>query len=172
MRFRETFTIATIVLGIFLQTCDSERILFFFGGGTYSHKSSTWPWLTKLANRSHEVTVISGIEKTPSEHPNIRDVVSKSLQKSMMAFVGGDRFQQREKGEEMDSMYRYTEITHHVCVNFLESLKEDLSVAKLVLNGTYDLIVVNAIFGECGQIFVHHLGTKSIIFDSTVMLPW
>jgi len=160
-------------MSFLFQDCWGEKILFFFGGGSFSHKNSAWPLVVKLAERNHEVTIISGVPKSSSTHPRIKDVVSKSLQDSINDSFGVDRFTARSEGKESDLMITYHPHCVKLCKDFLESLKTDKDTASHLFNTSYDLIIVNAIFGECGFGIGHYLEIKkTITYDSTMSLPW
>ncbi|CAG7827820.1 unnamed protein product, partial [Allacma fusca] len=52
-----------------IRISEGAKILFFFSGGTYSHKVSIWPFVAAMADRGHDVTFFSSFNKRPFEHP-------------------------------------------------------------------------------------------------------
>lgn len=154
------------------EWASGERILFFFGGGSYSMKNSAWPWATELADRGHNVTFLSAHTKKPTEHDGVQDVTAKTLKDVLEFSYGIDRFQQRQKKEEKDVGVKYSEWALSICETILLKSDDDSVLQKIIHEDSYDLVIVNVIFGECGFIFAAKYKAKTILFDGSVPLPW
>lgn len=55
---------------------------------------------------------------------------------------------------------------------FLTSGTDDKVLQDLIHKESYDLIIINIIFGECGFIFSAKYNAKTIVFDGSVPLTW
>lgn len=154
-----------------VSICSGEKILFFFGGGSYSHKHSVWPWVKKLSS-THDVTFLSGFEKSPEKHSKIRDLSSPILYKLMSKSYDVDRFQQRERGEHHSILTQYSKISIDICDTILLKSQNEPILHHLIHNETFDLVVINIIFGECGFALAHNYKAKTIVYDASVVLPW
>lgn len=83
-----------------------------------------------------------------------------------------DRFQQRERGESQNILTTYSSISVQICETVILRSEHDPILQKLIYNESFDLVIINIIFGECGFIFAHRYNAKIIVFDASVPLPW
>ncbi|XP_021955895.1 2-hydroxyacylsphingosine 1-beta-galactosyltransferase [Folsomia candida] len=150
----------------------AEKILFFFGGGSYSMKNSAWPWATELADRGHQVTFLSAHSKQPTKHGQIRDLATPTLVQLMGVLYGIDRFQQRKDHQEKDLLTKYSALSVEICETIFFKSQEDALLQDVIHKESYDLVIVNVIFGECGFVFAAKYNAKTILFDGSVPLPW
>jgi hypothetical protein len=162
----------TLTVVVSLPTVNSEKILFFFGGGSYSHKVSVWPWASELADRGHDVTFLSSHEKKPTNHSKIRDLPSKTLHNLMSKSYNIDRFLERERREEQNILHSYGKVSVEICDTTLLKSQNDSVLQELIHKGDFDLVIINIIFGECGFLFAQKYNAKVIVFDASVPLPW
>ena len=151
----------------------SANILFLFGGGNVSHKISIWPFVTALADKGHNVTFISSNEKKPTNHAGVTDVTPQLFKDFTAQTYESDRLQDRFDGNGWDIIdVGYDEISLAFCEATLKAYDDDPSFSNSMRTGNFDLIIVNFAFNECGYLLAHHLGTKYILFSSTIVLPW
>lgn len=164
--------LTTLITINLISTSSSDKILFFFGGGSYSHKHSAWPVATALAERGHDVTFLSSFQKSPSPNPKLRDLHSPTLQKLMSQSYDVDRFQERQLGRHLSILTTYAPTTLKICETILLNSSGDPILQDIIHNQNFDLVVINAIFGECGFILGHHYNAKMIVYDASIMLSW
>jgi hypothetical protein len=128
-----------------------------------------------LAERGHDVTFISGFEKSPSDDPShskIRDLSSPTLYTLMTKSYDVDRFQERERGDFKRMLTGYTQISTKICETTLLKSENDQVLQNLWHNETFDLVIINIIYGECGFAFAHRYNAKTIVYDASVTLSW
>ena len=156
---------------IFLPASEGARILFFFAGGSFSHKISIWPFATALADRGHHVTFLSSYEKKPWEHSGIEHLAPKTVVDLMANTFGVDRLADRRNSKEGLHFKHLFDVTYRTCVKVLNS-PDDTALNQVIYNGTYDLVINNCGMSDCGLIIAHQLKSKYIIFDSSLIMPW
>ena len=149
----------------------SLNILFLFGGGNVSHKLSVWPLVVELAERGYNVTFVSSNAKQPIKNTKVHDITPKALSAGTDSLYSVDRFQDRKSREEYKVWSTYDESSLKICHNILNS-KDEPVLSNLIDNGKFDLIVINAVYGECGFLLAHHYGSKYVVFDSSHIIPW
>lgn len=170
-RTKSSTTCRALLLLSFCQLAISANILYFFPGGNVSHKTAVWPWVLEMAKRGHNVTFISPHPKTPVAHPNIVDHAVEVLQDEVGKVYQVDRFQDREEGKEL--VFDYNQMSIDTCQAVVNSIGRDPVITSIFQNGSsYDLVVINTIFGECGHFVGHYLKAKTITYDSCTMLGW
>ncbi|CAG7727562.1 unnamed protein product [Allacma fusca] len=168
MEFKILFTLIPAVL--FVNLAHSENIIFFYGGGTYSHKHAIWPLTSALADKGHKITFLSPHNKRPWLHPNITDVIPEKLEKLLSVFHIQDKLQQRLAGEELKVWNTLGDWSLSICKTILDD--DDPTLQSLIYKSKFDLIFVNAAFGECAYIMNLVWKGKIILVDSTSILPY
>lgn len=163
--------VASLLL-IILPNVFPANILFFFPGGNFSHKSALWPWVLELAKRGHNVTFLSPHGKAPQVHPNISDMTSPHLSQLVSSVYQVDRFKDRDDGTE--KTFDYNEISVKTCELLIENRETDPVFSNILMNkdSKFDLIVVNALFGECGFYIANYLKAKVITYNACTLLGW
>jgi glucuronosyltransferase len=144
------------------------NILFVFGGGNLSHKTGIWPLVVALADRGHKITFVSSIRKEPQRHPNVTDLVPIQLEEMSNKMYGVDRITARANYEERKLYEMYDAVTLDVCKISLNSPE----IQNLLKTESFELVVANGVYGECGLLLAHYFRTKCIISSSTFVIPW
>ena len=150
---------------------EGARILFFYGGGTYSHKNAIWPLVSALADKGHNVTLLSPFVKQPSKNPKVNDVAPSVLQEEVKNVFSTDYLQERIEGREHLIWLHFPDWVVKNCRLIAEGAKTDPELHQ-VLYDKYDLIVTNGAFSECGSMWAHYHGTKYITAMSTSIFTW
>ena len=162
-----------VLSAVLLQLCtsvNSASIFFFYGGGTYSHKHAIWPLPSALADLGHNITFFSPHSRRPWTHPNINDIVPEKLEKLLSVFHVSDKLQMRLAGEERMVWNTLSQWSIDICNTVLG---DDDPVVKSIINDSkFDLVFINAAFGECAYIMAERWKAKVILVDSTSVLPW
>jgi len=150
---------------------DGANILFFFAGGSYSHKISIWPFACALADRGHNVTFLSSYDRKPYEHPAVVHFAPKTVVQLMSSTFAVDRLADRRENREWLHFANLFDVTYKTCAKLLQS-QDDAPLNNLIYNGTFDLVITSCGMSDCGLAVAHHLGAKYIIFDSSLIMPW
>jgi glucuronosyltransferase len=161
------FFLLSLTLGDFAS---SVNILFFLGGGNFSHKLSIWPLVIKLTEQGHNVTFISSNAKQPLKNSKVYDLAPAFLVGETEQYYAVDRLQIRKERKEGGLWTAYDQSTFSFC-NLTLNSKDDATMNNLIENGKFDLVIVNSILGECGFLLAHHFGAKHVVFDSTTIIP-
>jgi len=166
-------TVWTTLLLLRFDGANGANILFLFGGGNMSHKMAVWPLATGLADRGHNVTFVSSTEKQPVAHSKVIDVIPDAWKKFTSQAYGGDRFKDRIDGVNWDSSVGpYEEFTLIFCKLTMNAIESEPRFNSLIHNGQYDLVIISALFNECGFLLAHHFGAKTIVYDTTMVFSW
>jgi UDP-glucoronosyl and UDP-glucosyl transferase len=95
-------------------------------------------------------------------------LVPQKLEKLLSIFHLSDKLQSRLAGEERKVWDTLSEWSLNIC----KILLHDDTLSSLFRDGTFDLIFVNAAFGECGYLLNVRWKAKIILTDSTSLLPY
>ncbi|CAL8100648.1 unnamed protein product [Orchesella dallaii] len=143
-------------------------ILFFHNVASYSHRVATWPLAQALAQRGHQVTVLSPFYfKEPN--PNITEIVPDSVEK----------YVDRWLGSEFDINLRVTKtispLVSHIFSFGIETCKLFLTSPELQdwLNKTrtLDLVIIDNAVAECGVGIAYKYKAKHIFFNTVISHP-
>ncbi|ODN03397.1 Ecdysteroid UDP-glucosyltransferase [Orchesella cincta] len=159
-----------LILTVFLPTIFSANILFFFAGGNVSHKTSVWPWVLALANKGHNVTFVSAHTKALKSHPNIHDFGAQPLYELVKEVYKVDRFKERDEGTWKN--FDYNTVATATCKAVADNKDTDPVLGPLFRDGAFDLVVVNAVFGECGYFVGHYFKAKTITYSPCSFITW
>ena len=154
------------------QVATGANILFFFIGGTYSHKLSVWPLACSLADKGHNVTVFSRFKMQPRPHPLITDLTSDQVDKFAKTLPPFDPIESRRREETLQLWRSVFSISLQLCEIFMTKTDDDPVLRYLVHDAKFDLVINNAVVSDCGYILAHRYEAKLIISSSTVVLPW
>lgn len=147
------------------------NILFYFAVSGYSHRISVWPIIEALANSGHSVTFLSGYpSKNPSSHPNITDFVPQNLNKDLgvadLDFIGLRLKNGVSATDDLWNLY------YKLSINTCQALMQKQEYMEWINKSSFDLIVINALFNECGFGLVHKFKAKHIMYSPTSALMW
>ena len=148
--------VVVVLMSLLPSKASGKRILVVALMSHQSHRITYQPLLEALAAKGHVVTVISPL-KSKKIVRNIREIVAEPAKKeTQMPNV----FELKEQGREFssfDSIRKYGRIC-------LESLT--LPQLKELRNESFDLIIVPAVFNECGLAYAHGFNTSTILFSA------
>lgn len=116
------------------------------------------------------MTFLSPHSKIPVPHPNITDLSAKPLQLVVTQVYQVDRFKERSDGVDKD--FDYNQIALDTCKMVVNSRRTDPVLGSLFRDGSFDLIVINSLFGECGFYIAHYFKAKTIAYDSTTFITF
>jgi glucuronosyltransferase len=163
-------TVATLMSSS--NIASGANILFYWGVSGYSHRISVWPLIEKLAEKGHNITFFSPY---PSRNPpdpkfKIIDIVPKNLSRDL-GLANIDFLQIRlEKGPQgaSDLWDDYFESGIRGC----KSLMENPEVIEWVRTSSFDLVVFDLLWNECGYAFMDHFKAPRIDYSPSSLFPW
>ncbi|CAG7727563.1 unnamed protein product [Allacma fusca] len=148
------------------------KILFFYAGGTYSHKNGIWPLVTALADRGHDVTLISPFSRQPTVNSRVNDLAPKFLNEAMENVLKTDKLEDRQNGVENELWSKVPSMGPKFCRLIAENSKNDTILNAALVNSTYDLMIINCALAECGIMWAHYKKTRFMLAVSTSIFPW
>lgn len=152
------------------QPVHGEKILFFWGMSGYSHRITIWPLIEKLANRGHQITFFSPYKsKTPVSHPNITEMTPAGLLKQTGMDFDPAEVRLTKGMAGVDALWpQYLEGGIQVC----QMLAEDKELLEWAKTATFDLVVINGLFNDCGYGFAWKLKAPTIVYGTSSLFPW
>ena len=152
-------SITLVTLSLILSTVSSEKILFLYPNASPSHKNIAQPIMLGLAERGHNVTVVSSF-KTEA-HPNIRDIMPFN---NFEYFPGLNALELRRQG-----MWGIVFLDYDPILGFCEKVYQHQPFLQL-LNETFDVVLVDVFANECLLGAVHKLRAP-LIYVSPLPTP-
>jgi len=157
-----------------LNGSESANILFFHLESSYSHRIAIWPLVEALASRGHNVTFIQPFPpKAPN--PKVHEFYPEELgdlwateNEDGTVEASGDfglllsRIQKGPLAVQLD-MYTYHPIVLLACTKFLSTP----TTTKFIQDNSFDLVVIDSIFNNCGYGLAHKWGSKTILYSPT-----
>lgn len=153
---------------LLLDCCLSARILVLFPLGPKSHKNSITPIAEALAERGHEITLVSSFPPTKPVK-NIREIVLTELTHSL----DGDTikwFEMTEQGvTQMVTMISYIRTLMRDGYATLMRNPEFLAVLK---ERNFDLVIFDALFTEFAHAISEYLQVPKIARSAASETPF
>ncbi|CAG7820722.1 unnamed protein product, partial [Allacma fusca] len=72
-------------------------------------------------------------------------------------FKNVDRLSERIRNEETRVWTNYHQDELRACQSIFAGAKIDSEMSRIFYNETFDVIINNVIFGDCGLVLAHHL---------------
>jgi len=170
--FQVLCTYITYVLLFSTESAFGENILFYWGVSGYSHRLAVWPLLEALSARGHNVTFISPrkLKGPPKSESLITDIVPKNLARDSALSGVNYAMQRWERGElfAQDMWEAYIGSGKRAC----RSIMNDPEVLDWLKRSTFDLIVIDSLFNDCGYALVEYYNAPHINFSPTAVFPW
>lgn len=163
---------AALQLILFLQVClcqvaVSYNILFVTIYGSRSHVETFRPAVEALSRRSHNVTYLTVLPMA-----NSYDNVTVHHLSTLYDFLKAEKanlFDVNMKHAELGRILRFSYVvTVEACSAFLS----DPSFLKIVADKStsYDVVIMDPVFSECGLVLIHLLGNPPLIYYCTTQL--
>jgi len=138
------------------------NILFYFGVGTYSHRTSVWPLVETLAERGHNVTFLSSFP--PKEpNPKIHEIVISNTLKLDVNFV-----ELRANGVGKQVWFVLPNIGTSNC----EAVTQDKDILNWAGKAQFDLVIIDTLYNECGYGLAYKFKAPHILFGTTSAYMW
>ncbi|KAJ4431916.1 hypothetical protein ANN_20522 [Periplaneta americana] len=151
-----------------LQGAESARILSLLNVASPSHYIFNRPLILALANRGHQVTLVS-TDAGKDNVPNLTNIELEGVYETIRDDIDFENF---DDGTDMGLVSSIFVWIDAVCQKELKS-----EGAKKLLNypsnDQFDLIIVEAAFAECFYGFIHKFGSPPVVAISPFGLtPW
>ena len=164
MKFSVLLAIALLAQCIVLTK--SARILMLSPMGTRSHMYSFMPIMETLAERGHQVTVVTA-HPPKTNLPNIRKIFITEL----VQHLEGDWQSFERKGLMAVVTTFITEMRILQKVGY-EILMKNTEIQEILRTKEVDLVVVDAIMNEFTLPLIDHLGVPFIFHSASTGPPW
>ncbi|XP_069693600.1 UDP-glycosyltransferase UGT5-like isoform X1 [Periplaneta americana] len=149
-----------------LQAVHNAKILAIFNLASPSHYIFNRALILALAERGHQVTVISqDQEKKPV--PNVKSILLEDIYNSAQESVDYDSFTQMSLWDAVGILFDWGST---MCEKQIQT-----KGAQTLLNSTekFDLIITEVAWGECFFGFIHKFGSPPVVATSGIgVLPW
>ncbi len=153
---------------------DSASILFFQGISSYSQRIMLWRLAEGLADRNHSVTFLSPHAPRSGTHPNprITEISPKPAQDLVdnLFGLGAKPIEVRIANQYRDIWYDLPELVAPYCDLLLRSPEIQTWVNST--NATFDLVIIDTLFGECGLGLAWKFRAPHIDFSTTPLPMW
>jgi len=162
-----------LLIPLFLVLCaesESAKILFYLGVSTYSHRILISPLAERLADRGDQVTFFCPHPPKKS-YPNVTEFLPKII-REVGREAGGSGFLNRRLREGRLGSMRSASTLYGRGISFCRLLLEAPETQNLINTATFDLIIIDSLFNECGFGLAHKFGAKTIIFSTSTVLSW
>ena len=157
-----------LVPSMFVKLVFSANILVLYPGSGKSHKIAVMPIVEELAERGHQITIVSAF-KTATKSDNIRDIV---LTESADYFnnVVWERFEAQKKSsfqrlvlmiQEMESLVK----------NGYESMMKNAEFQQILKEGQFDLVIQDGLMSEYCRAISHRLQVPFVAHYSSSISP-
>lgn len=156
----------TIIAVTMISSAYAANILAVFPHHGFSHYHSVLPYLQELANRGHNLTLISNY---PSEHPNITDI---SIKGSMPIY--NNKKDIRLDEPKNDILFSIDAVrSFYVNGKVIQAMFTVDSVKQLLSGPSkYDLLITEHFNSELSLAFASKFDVPFILMSSCDLLPW
>ncbi|XP_075232024.1 UDP-glycosyltransferase UGT5-like [Lycorma delicatula] len=155
------------ILKININNVNSSKILGIFPFGAKSHYIMFEPLMIELANRGHEVVVISAFPQEKSV-PRLTDISAKSYLQSLVNNLDINEIADTPFNMFIDLYYLYKSISN------ASKIFDVPDVKKLIdsKNEKFDLIITEFFNNDITLSFVNRFKVPSIALSSCTLFPW
>ncbi|VVC33109.1 UDP-glucuronosyl/UDP-glucosyltransferase [Cinara cedri] len=163
--------LTTTIISAVISPMYTANILAVFPHHGYSHHAVYLPYIQELANRGHNMTVISNY---PTEHPNITNI----------SIRGSIPISNNKHKIDSTKVKPTSRIQHAVNIIWAFYIKGKINegmftldkVKQLLNSGhsdnNYDLLITEHFNSELSLVFALHFNVPFIVMSSCNLLPW
>jgi glucuronosyltransferase len=166
MKFKNYLQVIVIAIFTF-QQIHGASILFYWPFATYSHRISVWALVERLVDEGHNVTFLAS-HPPKSPNPKVTEVSSASGYAAMnfpdfvsLRFAGGV--------EAVDNSWRYYVDWG---ITLCDALLHDPKIIEWIHTSSFDLVVINGLFNDCGYGLAHKFKAPYIMYGTTAPFGW
>lgn len=158
-----------LIVMCFQFGCYGERILVLLPLGSKSHKIAIMPIVEALAQKGHNLTIISGYASA-TEMNNIRELQITSIDE-ILERVKVDWFE-TQKQDSMTQLKTLMKSLVHTTKFGYDQIMTHPEFQSILLEGNVDLVIVDAIVSELTFPIIEHLAVPFIFHCSSLGIPW
>lgn len=175
---RYVLFIATTQILVLTPPTTASNILFFQGFGSHSHRLAQEPLANALAAKGHNVTFLVQEMPKPNKnnHPTIQYYVPQgiagwfeNMRKGSDGGGGVNYYNLRASGKSRFMLFFVQSYGISVCENMY---KDETFLQWLHNTPKFDLVILDALFNECGYGVAYAHGAKTAVFSVSTVLPW
>lgn len=155
------------VLLLLFSLSEAYKILGIFPYSGKSHFNIFEPLMKGLADKGHDVTVLSLFPQT-KPYSNYKDLILKKSQHDSMSSLSMDEFP-NNRLRHYGALYMLYLFGVDDCNAHLSS-----DVVKNLINNKekYDVIIIESFNTDCFLTITHKLEAPFILISSSIMMPW
>lgn len=146
----------------------TANILVLYPGSGISHKTAVMPIVEELAERGHNITIVSAF-KTVTKSANIRDIVLTESADFITNMVF-ERFEAMKKSSFQQLVLIIQEI-ETVVRNGYESMMKNPEFQQILKERKVDLILQDGLLSEYCRVISHHLQVPFVAHYSAAIYP-
>ena len=147
--------------------CQSERILFLTSVCFKSHKISFMPIAETLAERGHQVTVITPFPAAKKDE-NLHEI---TLGGQVENELGVNWFQMQKQNPITATLGTLNNLRSSAEAGYVRLMANE-EFQTILLNRSVDLVVVLAVLNDFALPLIDHLQVPYIFFSATINVPW
>ncbi|XP_057375386.1 UDP-glycosyltransferase UGT5-like [Daphnia carinata] len=158
-----------MIVMCFAFVCFGERILVLLPLGSNSHKLAVMPIVEALAQKDHNLTIISGY-KSSTEINNVHEIQITCIDK-ILERVKVNWFE-TQKEDSLTQLKTMMMSLPHTTKFAYEQIMTHPEFQTILLERNVDLVIVDAIVSELTFPIIEHLGVPFIFHCSSLGIPW
>lgn len=147
--------------------CYGGHILVLLPLGSRSHQLALMPVVEELAQRGHNITIVSGYESLTKLN-NIHEIRLVSMD----VLAEKVNFFDPQPEDSLTNLKKMMETLPPIVKFAYEQLSNNQKFKSILQERSVDLVIVDAILSEATFPFIEHLGVPFIFHCSSLGLPW
>jgi glucuronosyltransferase len=156
-----------IVLCHLFTACYGGRILVLLPLGSKSHKLAVMPVLEALAQRGHNLTIVSGFQ-SPEKMTNIHEIQITSIDVILEKVVN---WYDTEKGDDETQLKTMITALPNTNTFIYDEMMRNPEFQSIMLERSVDLVIVDGIVSELTFPIIEHLRVP-FVFHCSSFGPW
>ena len=149
-------------------SCNGERILFLSPVSTKSHKIGFMPIAEALAERGHQVTVVSPV-KPLKQIKNLREIV---IEKDYYSSENFDWFEMGLHDPDLKSLSGIINQFRALNIEGYQLFRANQDVQQIIRSKEVDLVVIDATINDFCFPLIEHLKVPFISYIPSTGIPW
>ena len=157
-----------LLLSIFINCASSARILVLYIAPARNHKSAVMPIIEELAQRGHQMTVVSPFTPT-REMGNVHEIVLDELTALAKEMTEIDWFAMQKAGPSQ--LFEMLNFLSGIVSTGYDVLMRNEEFRTILRERSVDLIIFDALFNDYVVKFCHHLKIPCVVHSSAAGFP-
>lgn len=156
-----------VLLGQWLVLSQADRILVLAPACSKSHKISFMPIVEALAEKGHQVTVVTPFSPD-NQIENVKEIVVRN---NIFTEMDINWFQMSREGF-FEFFMRTIQMFRMTMTNGYRQFVSNKEIKEIVESRAVDLVIVDAILNDFVLPIVDHLNVPYIFYSSAASVPW